>query len=623
MARKPLVADLEADGLLPTATTIWQISVYDPNKDRMESYNDASAQADGKIKDGIKRVLNAHKVVWHNGLGYDLLLIAKLYPKLVTREHGLDNVIDTLVLSRLGNPERLGGHSLRRWGGRVGMAKPDDPDFTCWSPKMEHRCHQDVRITAKVWERLKPMTVKMPEACRIEHDVAWVIAWMTWDGFRLDVEKAEKLMSDLMDEQEQLEAELKEIFGPVLVPVKPSQPEKVLKVVNKRHPMHGLLAPGSAYCPLKVEEFNPGSRPQIAKRLKKQYNWKPTKFTDAGSPKVDENTLAELEFPEAPKLLRYLELTKMIGQIGGEKNRQGKGGGWLKWVEEDGRVRCSINPCATVTHRSSCNSPNLQQADSDHDMRDCWIARDGYKLVGSDAASLQFRLLGHYLGRYDGGAFSDIVINGTKEDKTTFHYQVMNVAGTHVYKKTKNLGYGWLFGAGDGKIGLIMQQDAYEAGKEIDWKHLGISATKSRVKIGKAVRKRIEQGFEGLEKLVNTLKEKGRRGYIRGLDGRKIRVRALYAILNTLLMSAESVVVKKAISLMFRDYLRTGKFAWGSDLFVVMWAHDEIQMETKPEIAEGAGEAFAKCVTKAGKELNVRCPLDGDSAVGNSWADTH
>ena len=41
--------------------------------------------------------------------------------------------------------------------------------------------------------------------------------------------------------------------------------------------------------------------------------------------------------------------------------------------------------------------------------------------VGCDAEGLEARMLGSYLHRYDGGAFSNMTINGNQEDKTDVH----------------------------------------------------------------------------------------------------------------------------------------------------------------------------------------------------------
>ncbi len=55
----------------------------------------------------------------------------------------------------------------------------------------------------------------------------------------------------------------------------------------------------------------------------------------------------------------------------------------------------------------------------------------------------------------------------------------------------------------------------------------------------------------------------------------------------------------------------------------VLYMHDEFQYETDEEIADEIGELVVKAIVKAGVDLHMRLPLDGDYGVGNSWAETH
>ena len=159
-----LVADIESDGLLQTITQIHQISVIDLESPGVtESYNDHSTLAYGTLADGLKRLQVADIIIGHNFIGYDGPAI-----KIVT---GIDldwrTMIDTLVLSRLGNPSRPGGHSLEAWAGRfpdLDVKKIENEDWTKWSPTVELRCNEDVKLNLAVYERLKPMLELMPVA---------------------------------------------------------------------------------------------------------------------------------------------------------------------------------------------------------------------------------------------------------------------------------------------------------------------------------------------------------------------------------------------------------------------------------------------------------------------------
>ena len=79
---------------------------------------------------------NVDIVIGHNIINFD---------RPVLEEHlgiSFDNVqvIDTLVLSRLFNPQLDGGHSLRAWGERLHFEKGDHDDWTKLSDEMIKDC---------------------------------------------------------------------------------------------------------------------------------------------------------------------------------------------------------------------------------------------------------------------------------------------------------------------------------------------------------------------------------------------------------------------------------------------------------------------------------------------------
>ena len=131
-----LVYDTESNGLLDSADTIHcavvqaegKIFRYDPSNIAAFIYQLISYTDDGII-------------VCHNQICHDLPLLEKVYGY----QHK-GKILDTLVLSRLLNPEREGRHSIEAWGERLGYAKPEHEDWTTYSPEMLHRCREDVRI---------------------------------------------------------------------------------------------------------------------------------------------------------------------------------------------------------------------------------------------------------------------------------------------------------------------------------------------------------------------------------------------------------------------------------------------------------------------------------------------
>lgn len=121
-----------------------------------------------------------------------------------------------------------------------------------------------------------------------------------------------------------------------------------------------------------------------------------------------------------------------------------------------------------------------------------------------------------------------------------------------------------------------------------------------------------------LKSLRDRVSKYAGKGYVPGLDGRKIWVRSEHAALNSLLQGAGAIVMKKALVL-FNDKIKANKWS----VKFVANVHDEMQFECHPDIAELAGKAAKQSIIDAGTYFKLRCPLDGEYKVGKSWRDTH
>ena len=148
-----LIFDLEADGLYDTATQIWCIVTKDIETDKVMKFTSEHRgfSSETGIDRGLRVLERAEVLIGHNIIDYDLRLIKRLYPHFCP----VGNVLDTLILSQLLNPDRKGGHSLGQFGEEVGVAKPIHEDWSKFSPEMLHRCTEDVEINHKVYDKLK------------------------------------------------------------------------------------------------------------------------------------------------------------------------------------------------------------------------------------------------------------------------------------------------------------------------------------------------------------------------------------------------------------------------------------------------------------------------------------
>ena len=168
-----LIFDLEANGLYNDVTEIHCIAYYDKQLDEVLSFND---ECPGKgmsspIVRAIQYIEQASFIVGHNIIGYDLPVIAKLYPFFKP----MGTIIDTLLLSRLYHPRLMsldkarnwphmplqlyGRHSLEAYGYRLGEYKGEygkTTDWKHWSQELEDYCIQDVVVTKKLCDHFHP-----------------------------------------------------------------------------------------------------------------------------------------------------------------------------------------------------------------------------------------------------------------------------------------------------------------------------------------------------------------------------------------------------------------------------------------------------------------------------------
>lgn len=547
-------------------------------------------------------LVSAKRLIGHSIMGYDIpvakrLLGAQIRPcfdsldslnvwdtQLVAKIQYADtNNLDFAMLKSgvLCGKDLLKPHSLHTWGKRIGVLKQafeagkDGENFSVVTKEMLLYGAQDVVVTRALYCRQTAWDCTKTEAMLVEHEFRQNMRDLEDRGFCFDTNTAERLLAEITSEHSAIAAKLANEVPPKIIQ---------LKTKTKSVP------------------FNPGSRPQVAAFLQTQ-GWVPEEFTPSGQPKVDETVLDSLTFPTAPLFRRYFQLTKCLGQLSDGTN------GWLKLVGSDGRIHGSVNTIGAITRRCTHSRPNMAQVPSSAlnkdgspktpygpQFRGLFRAAPGFKLVGTDAKGLQLRCLGHYMARYDGGAYAKVVLEGDP------HATNQQIAGLPTRDLAKTFIYALLFGAGDEKIGNIVGGDAAA---------------------GRALKMRFLSGLPALKALQSDLLCLAKsRGWLKGLDGGPVIVRSQHAVLNTLLMSAEAVVMKTATNL-FKRSMETSGLMVGADWGFVAHVHDEWQSEVRADAAQQAADLGCAAITAAGEHFGFRCRLDGDSKVGDSWADTH
>ena len=533
---------------------------------------------------------------------------------------------------------------------------------------------QDVVVTKALLEKLLSASAYFPvgditwwshdavsfwknsgESVELEHKAAWLLAKQERNGFPFDTKSIEQLYVELAARRSELLLKLTDTFGTWYQPkggtevfiaprsgrplydyprVKYPKQGGVYKKPKNKAQREGLVPcdldtrdymEGAPYTPIEHVVFNPSSRDHIALKLK-EAGWVPTEFTDKGAPKVDDEVLEHVRVDDPVKqasidlIKEYLMIQKRIGQAAeGDK-------AWLRYVAEDGKIHGSVNPNGAVTGRATHSFPNLGQvpgvrAPYGEQCRAAFGAEhhlDGltgtpWVQAGIDASGLELRCLAHFMAPYDNGEYADVILNGD------IHTVNQNAAELPTRDNAKTFIYGFLYGAGDEKIGQIVGAGK-ERGKALKKKFLENTPAIAQL------REAIQQGLvESSKWVAGEQQVKWKRRWIRGLDGRRVHVRSPHAALNTLLQSAGALICKLWIVRVEEMLLEAGlKHGWDGDFAYMAWIHDEIQVACRTsEIAQQVIDIAQQAMRRVGEHFNFRCRLDTEGKIGPNWAVCH
>lgn len=636
-----LVFDIEADGLLPEATQIWCIFAKDIDTGQRYVYHDNFLQGDTYYKSNCSKYSmkllfeGSEEVIGHSIIDYDLPMLKKHFGWVPQGK-----VTDTLVISRVLNPDRetpiglRGGHNLDAWGKRLGRYKPGHEDWTKISKAMLHRCEEDVEITHLVLQELKAEMgdYDWSDSLDMEHKVATIISKQARDGVYFDTGAANRLLTELDGKIT--------VIDECLVPILPKTVKQRGEEVKEPFKMNGEVKhyPSRWYGDsdhnisgpfVKVEfiDFNLNSDKQVKGYLLDN-GWVPTEWNyvkdkDAKtgyrrtSPKLTEDSFPSIEGDMPAQIKSRLVLTKRRSTL---KSFKKEDKGLLNNIRENGTISASANPNGTntgrMTHSLVVNIPKAVCYPKKHpkagqlvfsddpeyqyilygtEMRALFLPRPGRILIGHDAEQLELRMLAHYMNDI---LYIEAVLDG---DIHTFNQRL---AGLPTRDGAKTFIYAFIYGGGDAKLGQIVGGGKRE---------------------GTIIRTKFLESNPRLELLIKRVKRSAGRGYLLGLDSRKVWMRRgddgrilRHKALNTLLQSAGAIVMKRSIVLL-DSWIREEKL----DSIKVIDMHDEGQYDVHPNDVTRHMELAELSIVRAGEYYNLNIPLAADVKQGKNWSETH
>lgn len=644
-----VICDAEFDSLTPTR--LWcvvckeletgEVHVFRFDKDR--NFREFSSYAD-KVTSWV-----GHNFLLFDAPNFHNLGILELNPS-------YPGIVDTLVISRLIEYKRAGGHSIENLGKPYGIKKKqiveyDNPDLI---DEYVERCISDVEINYLIYTKEFQRFVEDPEwqrAIKLEHEFALTCKEITTNGFSFNVDGANTLLCHLQRELSNLTEDIRKTVPDI---------KELTKTITLRRKKDGTpdsrteglfrdgVVPLSGYssfvdgttCDIwSSRPFNPAS-PKDRINLLNEAGWKPTVKTKTHM-KADQQYRHKGKSLKPEEKERWDRL-KLNGWQVCEENLKTlpkdapegarKLAEWLtlsaresdltEWLghsvkDSDGvyRIHSNVMSIGSWTHRCSHSNPNCAnifsvyngEADNPVDMikdkydavlRSFWTASPGKWLVGCDADGIQLRVLAHLM---EDEEYIEAVCNGRKEDGTDVHNVNRRALQLeHINRDdSKTFIYAWLLGAATPKVSSILKCSFGEAKR-------GTELFITR--------------FPGLYDLKRKrIPSEARRGYFVGVDGRKVLCSSEHLMLAGHLQNAERIIMATANGIWKRNLTKLE-----IPFRQVNLVHDEFQTEgDTEEEAHIIGRVQSEAIKEAGELLHLKCPMSGSYKVGKDWRMTH
>jgi DNA polymerase I-like protein with 3'-5' exonuclease and polymerase domains len=435
----------------------------------------------------------------------------------------------------------------------------------------------DARLTLDLWQHFKALLSQedLWQIFNLETEVLPLCIDMTWNGVRIDLDRAEKLKQKLLRETKTILSKIKKETG---VSVELWAAASIAKVFDHHKIPYGRTKTG---LPSFTKNFLQNHPHPVAQQIAE------ARETD----KIGNTFLSSI--------FRYASKGRIHGHI---NQLRSEGGG-------------------TVSGRLSMSNPNLQQIPARNPrfaeaIRGLFLPEEGEQWASLDYSQQEPRILVHYasLTGKRGLTGSDLFVEAyRKEPKTDFHQMVSDIAKIP-RKKAKTINLALMYGMGQTKLAEQLDVTTEEAKRLIQQYHQQVPFVKELMD---TVQRRVG-GPVGS-------------GFVRSLLGRKCRFnlwepnlfvssKALprdqavieygtnikraytYKALNRLIQASAADQTKKCMV----EIYKTGKVP-------LVQIHDELAISIKDmEEAKSIQAIMENCV-----ELQVPSPTD--AAFGPNW----
>ncbi|HJQ34548.1 MAG TPA: DNA polymerase [Pyrinomonadaceae bacterium] len=271
---------------------------------------------------------------------------------------------------------------------------------------------------------------------------------------------------------------------------------------------------------------------------------------------------------------------------------------------QTGRIHSHFHQIGAPTGRMSCTDPNIQQVPHTFDMRRCFRAPAGHKLVVADYSQIELRILADFTG--DRG-FVEAFRSGADLHRTTAA-QVFNVKVEDVTKEqrdfAKRLNFGVVYGIGARRFALLTGLKETEAEdllkryfatyRDLDtWlRDAGFKAVRERTAPRTVAGRLFRFNFDPEDKQAASLAQR---------NGK-----------NAPIQGSSADIIKRALRLL-HDRLR------GTEARVVNVVHDEVVVECPAGEAEEFARVVEQAMCAAGEEYVKKVPVKVEAQPADEW----
>ncbi len=297
---------------------------------------------------------------------------------------------------------------------------------------------------------------------------------------------------------------------------------------------------------------------------------------------------------------RTLQKTLKFGETLLEVVDKGK-----KDSERSSRIHSHFHQIGAPTGRMSCTDPNIQQIPHAFDMRQCFRAPEGRKLIVADYSQIELRILADFTG--DRG-FVDAFTAGIDLHRATAA-QVFNVGKIENVTKeqrdfAKRLNFGVVYGIGARRFALmtgLKETDAedllrryFKTYPDLDtWlREAGNKAVRERTAPRTVAGRLFRFNFDAEDRQAASLAHRGGK--------------------NSPIQGSSADIIKRAMRLLYDRLKETGAA-------IVNVVHDEIVVETDAVDAEEIAKVVERAMCDAGEEYVKAVPVKVEASVTDKW----